>query len=189
MPNKKFTVKGILVPTVTLCLICAVVTAALAVTNAVTKDKIAGLQSENQSEAMARVLPADDYKAKKAELDGQQITYYIAKKSGQTAGAVYVTAAKGYGGDVSVMTAVTPDGTIAAVEILSAADETPGLGQNATNPAFAEQFAGKSGQVGVAKSGAGENEINALTGATITSNAVARAVNDALRLFEKEGIS
>ncbi|MCI8360712.1 MAG: RnfABCDGE type electron transport complex subunit G [Clostridiales bacterium] len=189
MPSKKSSSKGILRPTITLCLICALVTAALAGTNAVTKDKIAELQAANQGEAMARVLSADEYLEKTGELDGRQITYYIAQKSGKAAGAVYITSAKGYGGDVSVMTAVTPDGTVAAVEILSAADETPGLGQNATNPAFAEQFTGKSGQLGVVKTGAGKTEINALTGATITSKAVVQAVNDALRLHEKEGIS
>lgn len=187
--QKKFTVKGILIPTLALFLICVVVTAALAGTNALTADKIAALEAQNQAEAMARVLPADEYVQKTGSLDGTETSYYIARQGGQAIGAVYITAAKGYGGDVSVMTAIKADGAIAAVEILAAADETPGLGQNAMKPDFAAQFAGKSGQVDVVKNGAAENQVNALTGATITSRAVADAVNQALALFEKEGIS
>ena len=187
--EKKFTVKGILVPTLTLFVICTAVTAALAGTNAITKDKIAALEAGNQSEAMSRLLPADNYQKKTARLDEHEITYYIAKQSGKTAGAVYITAGKGYGGDVSVMTALETDGTVKAIEVLAADEETPGLGQNATNPAFADQFAGKKDQIGVAKAGASDNEINALTGATITSKAVADAVNQALSLYAKEGIS
>lgn len=187
--QKKFTVKGILIPTLALFLICVVVTAALAGTNALTADKIAALEAQNQAEAMARVLPADEYVQKTGSLDGTETSYYIARQGGQAIGAVYITAAKGYGGDVSVMTAIKADGAIAAVEILAADDETPGLGQNAMKPDFAAQFAGKSGQVDVVKNGAAENQVNALTGATITSRAVADAVNQALALFEKEGIS
>ncbi len=187
--KKKFTLKGILTPTLTLCIICAVVTAALAGTNALTADRIAQLEAGEQDTAMHRILEADEYEKRTGNLDGQEISYYIAKSGGETIGAVYITAARGYGGDVSVMTAVEENGDIAAVEILSADDETPGLGQNAANPEFTGQFAGKSGQIEVVKSGAGENQINALTGATITSRAVADAVNDALELFEKEGIS
>lgn len=187
--QKKFTVKGILIPTLALFLICIVVAAALAGTNALTKDKIAALEAENQRQAMVRLLPALEYEEKTGVLDGENITYYIARTDNQAVGAVYITAAKGYGGDVSVMTAVGTDGAVAAVEILSAADETPGLGQNAMKPDFAAQFSGKSGKVDVVKNGASDNEVNALTGATITSKAVADAVNQALALFEKEGIS
>ena len=95
-------------------------------------------------------------------------------------GHIFTTSANGYGGAVKVMTGIGTDGKVIAIEVLDAADETPGLGQNAMKPSFWERFKGKSGQVKVVKSGAGEDEVQALTGATITSNAVKDAVNKAL---------
>ena len=57
-------------------------------------------------------------------------------------------------------------------------DETPGLGANAVKPEFLEQFVGSDGPLTVGKTPSGaENEIQALTGATITSKGVANAVN------------
>ena len=55
--------------------------------------------------------------------------------------------------------------------------ETSGLGSNASKPAFKDQFIGKSGTLAVSKDG---GEIEALTGATITSRGVTESVNSAL---------
>ncbi len=84
------------------------------------------------------------------------------------------------------MVGVKTDGTVAGVNILSIS-ETAGLGMNATNESFLSQFLGKSGTIGVLKNGSSETEIQALTGATITSKAMASAVNQALALFETVG--
>ena len=78
-----------------------------------------------------------------------------------------------------LMTGVDADGKVTGVNILSHG-ETAGLGANATNESFRDQFKGLVNGITVSKDKAGENSIDALTGATITSRAVVRAVNAAI---------
>ena len=102
-------------------------------------------------------------------------------------GYIFTTSEKGYGGEVSVMTAIDTDGNIKAVSVLDASNETPGLGQNVTKSGFYSQYSGLSGEISVVKSGADSenNEIDAVTGATISSRAVTAAVNRALQNFSE----
>lgn len=178
--------KNLILPPLVLLIICVVVTAALAGTNALTKDTIAELEAKAQSEAMTRVIEAESFEELTGEYDGESFTYHEAVVNGDTAGYVFVTSQKGYGGDVKVMTAVDESGVILAIEVLSASDETPGLGANALKSDWWEQFKGMSGAVSVAKDG---GEVDALTGATITSRAAAGAVDKALRYFESLGVA
>lgn len=116
-----------------------------------------------------------------------EITYYAAINGGETAAYIFTESSKGYGGDVSVMTAIKPDGTVAGVAILDVSGETPGLGQSLQRKAFFLSISGLKKGVSVLKNGAKaeNNEVDAVTGATITSTAVTRAVNKALDDFEK----
>lgn len=88
-----------------------------------------------------------------------------------------------YDGLVKILVGVKEDKTLTGIEILELND-TPGLGQRAEEPEFKGQYAGKSGEsLTVTKSGnAGDAEINAISGATITSRAVTNAVNAVLYL-------
>ena len=187
MKNSK--AKEIIVPAVSLFLICVVVTALLALTNAVTAPKIDALAVETQEASKKQVLSSADSfsEEKQVEKDGVSYTYYDGLASdGNVMGYVFVTSAKGYGGDISVMVGVLGDGTVAGVNILSI-NETAGLGMNAKNQSFLDQFLGKSGEIGVAKNNPSDTEIQALTGATITSSAMATAVNTALSLYAEIG--
>ena len=187
MKNSK--AKEIIVPAVSLFLICVVVTALLALTNAVTAPKIDALTVETQEASKKQVLSsaASFSEEKQIEKDGVSYTYYDGLDSdGSVMGYVFVTSAKGYGGDISVMVGVLGDGTVAGVNILSI-NETAGLGMNAKNQSFLDQFLGKSGEIGVAKNNPSDTEIQALTGATITSSAMATAVNTALSLYAEIG--
>lgn len=186
---KENKVKAILIPAVSLLVICVVVTALLGVTNRVTAPKIEQLAAETEAAAKQAVLTdaATFSEEKQIEKDGNTYTYYEGfSAEGVSAGYVFRTSAKGYGGDISVMVGVKADGTVAGVNILSIS-ETAGLGMNAKNESFLSQFLGKSGTIGVLKNGSSETEIQALTGATITSKAMASAVNQALALFEAVG--
>ena len=81
-------------------------------------------------------------------------------------------------------------GKVTAVEITDVSNETPGLGQNADKADFTNRFKDKSSELSVVKSDPNENEVQAVTGATITSNAVTKSVNLAFELFaeiQKEG--
>lgn len=187
MKNSK--AKEIIVPAVSLFLICVVVTALLALTNAVTAPKIDALAVETQEASKKQVLSsaASFSEEKQVKKDGVSYTYYDGLASdGRVMGYVFVTSAKGYGGDISVMVGVLGDGTVAGINILSI-NETAGLGMNAKNQSFLDQFLGKSGEIGVAKNNPSDTEIQALTGATITSSAMATAVNTALSLYAEIG--
>lgn len=102
--------------------------------------------------------------------------------SGNTIGYVLtVTDSEGYGGDITITMGVKSDGTLNGIEILSIS-ETAGLGMNATTDGFKGQFAGKKVEkFSYTKSGAkNDYEIDALSGATITTKAVLNAVNGGL---------
>lgn len=106
--------------------------------------------------------------------------------SGDTLGYVMtVTTAQGYGGDITISMGVTNDGTLNGIEILEIG-ETAGLGMKADTPEFKGRFAGKKvSRFNYTKTGAAaEYEIDALSGATITTNAMVSAVNAGLAYAE-----
>ncbi len=175
--------EDIIKPVGVLLAICIIIPLALSVTNKVTAKKIAELENENSKKNMQSLVSADDFE----KCSDGGIEYYTAIKGGETAAYIFTESAKGYGGDVSVMTTVKPDGTVAGVAILDVSGETPGLGQNAAKESFYSQYAGLKKGVSLLKNGAKaeNNEVDAVTGATITSTAVTRAVNAALDDFEK----
>ncbi len=186
---KKLNVKEILIPTISLFLICTVVTLLLAVTNSVTAPKVEQLQIETANKTKAEVLSvAESFSEEKTvALNGATYTYYEGYDNNKNiVGYVFTTSAKGYGGDIVTMVGVKADGTVAGFDFL-AISETAGLGMNADTDQFKSQFVGKSGVIGVNKNTATDTEIQALTGATITSKAVANAVNIALELYEEVG--
>ena len=184
---KKFNLKEVLVPTLSLFLICAVVTMLLAVTNSVTKPQIEKLQIETANKTKAQVLSvAESFSEEKTvDLNGVTYTYFEGyDKDENIAGYVFTTSAKGYGGDIVTMVGVLNDGAVSGIDFLSIS-ETAGLGMNADADDFKNQYVGKTGGIEVNKNTPAENEIQALTGATITSKAVTSAVNTALELYEE----
>lgn len=106
--------------------------------------------------------------------------------SGQMLGYVLtVTDSEGYGGDIQLSMGIRMDGTLNGISILSIS-ETAGLGMNADTDAFKSQFADKNvEQFTYTKNGASaDNEIDAISGATITTNAVTNGVNGGLLTFQ-----
>lgn len=169
--------------------ICLVVSLILSVTNLITADKIQEMEKAASKSAMEALVVADEYKRidNSLLLQDEDTSFFEARKGDKTVGYIVETVNKGYGGDVKIMTALSLDKKIIAINILSAADETPGLGQNTTKPAFYEQFIGKTEGVAVIKNGADseKNEVNAVTGATITSKAVKACVDEAFTALNK----
>ncbi len=173
----------------------------------VTKKPIANQQEKAKQEAYKAVFgDADSFKvcveAEDADLadalkgqgfEAQKINEVMEAKdaSGETLGyAVNVTTSEGYGGDITFSMGIQLDGTLNGISILSIS-ETAGLGMNATKDEFKNQFSDKNAEAfEVTKSGAStENEINAISGATITSKAVTGGVNAGICAFNyvKEG--
>jgi len=97
---------------------------------------------------------------------------------------------EGYGDVIKLMVGINADGTISGIDIVSHT-ETPGLGAAADEPKFKDQFSGMLAETLYLVKGATEaQEIDAMGGATITSNAVTNAVNEAIEYYNannKEG--
>ena len=157
----------------TLLLIAAVVAGLLGLVNHITADKIAAITQEKTAASMQEVLPADSYN--ELSYTGSDPTVV---KVYEAVGAGYVVEVtpSGFGGTIDMVVGVDSDGTVTGVSIINMS-ETSGLGANASKESFRSQYVGKSGELAVSKDG---GEIDALTGATITSRAVTRGVNSAL---------
>ena len=192
---KNIKLKEILIPTVSLFVICLCVTALLAVTNAVTKDAIAYQQELSAAESRQAVCP-DAVDFEKVEYDVQGVECYKAlDESGNLIGYAISSASRGYGGDVKVMTGINAEnGSVIAINVYDNSGETPGLGINTSGEKFTSQFAGLSSGTGVTvDKDAGKNPdsvaVDSVTGATISSRAVVDAVNQAFDAYNavKEG--
>lgn len=160
----------------TLCLfvICLVVTFAVAGTRYAFADKIAEQEWQETQNVMRQLIEGDSYE-EIVNNDEQQI-YQALDSNGESLGYLFVTAAYGYGSDVSVMTAIDEE-TVIGIQVLDSSQETPGLGQNVSTEGFASQFAGMTEAPVVVKTAPAEDsQIQAVTGATKSSTAVANAV-------------
>ncbi len=183
---KKIDINSVGLTTAILFIICVIVTAALAGTNFLTKDKIAALNQKAEQDAMALVLPADIYTNSVIEVDSQLYSYYKAQKDGKSVGYIISTYENGYGGEIKVMVGTDLQGKITGVKIVSADDETPGLGAKVKNKSFYEQYVSKVKDIVLQKNqiDSSKNEVKAVTGATISSTAVNKAVNKALDVID-----
>ena len=105
-------------------------------------------------------------------------------EAGNTVGYALNVTGKGFGGNVAMALGLSADGAITGISFTEL-NETAGLGMRADEPAFKEQFNGKSGQLTLVKGDAsGEQEVSAITGASVTSGAVISAVNAGLDFYE-----
>lgn len=107
-------------------------------------------------------------------------------KEGEILGYVItVTDNEAYDGKIQFSVGITNDGTVNGISFLSIS-ETPGLGMKAKEDAFKSQFDGKNVDYFMySKNGASQdNEIDAISGATITTNATTNGVNTAIFCFK-----
>jgi len=106
--------------------------------------------------------------------------WYTATKNGEVIAYVIPSESKGYAGAIKLLVAVGPDNKVLRYTILES-KETPGLGDKAAKAPFTEQFAGKiSENLKVTKDAGNKNDVQAISGATITSRAVTLAVKNAV---------
>ena len=176
-------VKEILKNAVVLFLITAVVSALLAGANLLTKDKIAQNSALAEQKALAEVIEVESFEVADQialyELQEPITGAYFAKNGNEIVGCCVKVEPSGYGGAMELIFGVDTNLAITGVSVLSHG-ETAGLGANMTKEEFRNQFVGKKEIAGVVKSGAKENEIQALSGATISSKAMANGAKTAL---------
>ena len=164
--------------TLTLLLIAAVVAAALAFVNQITKPIIDKVNAEKTQQAIQIVLPGG-YDSEITDYTDE--TGLVSKVyKGANGYALEVTPA-GFDNTITMMVGVDLDGKVLGISVISHT-ESAGLGavaaaDNAAGNAFRDQFIGQSGSVSVSKDG---GNIDAITNATITSRAVCDGVNAAL---------
>ncbi len=182
----------IITPTLVLSVICIVVTLALSSTNKLTKGRIDAIAEQNKKDAMTALVDADDFPEVKGTfiLNGEEleITYNLAVKDEKTIAYIFTLNETGFGGKISVMTAVSPDLTVLSVNFLDVSSETTGYGQDLTKEEFYTQFNGLKENITVVRDGSGtsdENEVNVISGATISTKAATNAVNNSLCLAKQ----
>lgn len=106
--------------------------------------------------------------------------WFAAERGGKTIAYVVPSESKGFGGTIKMLVAVTTDGKVIDFNIL-AHNETPGLGDNAQKDFFRNRFKGKKSEdLEVTKDPSNTKNIQAMTGATISSRAVTKGVKEAV---------
>ena len=170
----------------------------------ITKEPIAIAQENTRQEAFRSVLPDaasfEEYEGDDAEkagallvengYDPDEISDAVTGKDagGEIVGyVVNVISHEGYAGDIEISVGIASDGTVTGIEMLSIS-ETAGLGMKAAEADFKDQFKDKKVEkFTYTKSGeSGDDMIDAISGATITTNAVTNAVDAALVYYQNE---
>lgn len=137
-------------------------------------------------EAMEYTVPEGEMTA---ELSGMGVKIGRVYEAKGTAGerlgyVIETTSSEGYGGNIVLYVGVTLDGMVNDVSILTIA-ETPGLGMKAEDELVPQFHQKPAGTFSVTKSGSvSEMEIDAISGATVTTDAFTNAVNGAIRVYE-----
>ncbi|MCU0858748.1 MAG: RnfABCDGE type electron transport complex subunit G [Pontiellaceae bacterium] len=177
-----------------------------------TEEPIAAALKQKTNSALSEVLPAFDNQPVEEAVKVGKVTFYVARKDGAVVGFVGETVSnKGYGGEITVLAGLQPDGTITTV-LVTKQTETPGLGTVVCSRTrektltgilagkketglppnrILDQFAGMKAAAGqtpwaVKKDG---GDLDAVTGATITSRAVGDAVFTVAETFAQNSKS
>lgn len=161
--------------------ICLVATLVLALTHEITKPKIDEELRFEENMALKAIMPyADSFNENQID----EIEYFEARKGKSLVGYCIRVTGNGYNGFMRMIVGIDLNGIINGVEILEH-QETPGLGAKVNEirpeekePYFLAQFKGKqASEIAVKK------DIDAITGATISSRAVTVAISTTVAEF------
>ncbi len=164
-----------------LFVVCGLAAASLAVVNAVTKGPIASYEKRFQDAALREVFAdADEF----ASVEPEKV--WEARRQGQKMGYVFRVKPQGYSGPITLMFGTDSKGAVTGLRILSHT-ETPGLGARIAAARFTDQYKGKlPEQIILKKDDPARGRIDAITGATISSRAVTKAMRSTLESFNPE---
>lgn len=157
-----------------LLLICALIALMLAGVHKLTKDTIAAHKTEKINNAIGAIF-ADSTSSETTVPEGhtQVLTAYIVTKNDAIVGHCYTVSANGFGGAVELMVGIDATGKLCGVEVIEHS-ETSGIGSNVLTQNYLSRYFGKQGSLTLG------TDIDAHTGATVTSKAVLSGVNAAL---------
>lgn len=188
MQNKKTDLKdNPVIAALILFIIALVVTAALASANEITKDIIIEQAKIDQDNARLEVFSSA---VSFADISGEYVSeatpkiasvYTAMDSESNVIGIVVVSAAKGYSGDVTIMSGITLDRKVTGIKVISD-NETPGLGKKVADAPFTQRFLNKKPGLLFSLKATSEdvNKIDAITGVTISSTAMVNALNLAI---------
>ena len=162
--------------TLSLLLICTVVAGLLAVVNSLTADRIAENAQRRREQAVSAIF-SDMTLMQNTNVswpEGVDTVYSIYRSYACIGFAVDLTV-RGFGGDINMIVGIGPDGTVRGVRVISHA-ETPGLGSRATLSDYLDNFIGVGERLTI------KEDVDAISGATISSKAVVDGINLALSL-------
>lgn len=143
---------------------------------------IADNQKNEMKEAIFKIFP--DTKTYEQKEAGEDVFFVVKDKTGKLLGYAFIASGNGYQGEIKMMAGIEPDfKTLVGIEILES-QETPGLGQEIAGDNFKNQFKGLTAEPEITyiknAKPTKPNEIEAVTGATISSRAVCSILNDTI---------
>ena len=164
-----------------LFIVCGLAAGSLAVVNSVTKEPIASYEKRQRDTALREVFAdADEFKNVAPD------RVWEALRKGQIVGHIFLTQVQGYSGTITLMFGTDLDGAVTGLRVLSHT-ETPGLGAKIATAQFRDQFKNKRlEQLILKKDDPAKGQIDAITGATISSRAVTKALCSTLESFKRE---
>ncbi len=164
-----------------------IASAGVAAVNEVTKEPIAAARAAAVEQSLKQVLPAfDDSEKWWVSVNDLTIDLYVARMSGEVVGyAVQSKTKQGYAGEITMMVGISPDMRVLDVSVLSH-KETPGLGSKMTEDgnSLIKSIKDRSLTSLNLKASKDGGDLDALTGATITTNAYGDAVNRAYEALQ-----
>ena len=161
-------------PIIVLTLICLFVSGALAVVNSFTQPVIEIAAAKRAYEARRDIIPqADDFET--LEVYGLPKSVTDVYRATNNTGYIFMVTTIGYGGEIKIICGITPDGKVIKAKVLEHS-ETQGLGTPIFEEPHASQYWGSDkNQI---------EQVEAISGATITSNAFKYGIRDAFTAFE-----
>ena len=164
--------KDFVMPILVLSIICLVFTGALAFTYSVTEPIISTAAAERENAARYELIPeADGFESISTE--GLPASIREVYRATNDVGYIFIVTANGYGGEMRVICGIGPDGKVIRSSVLGHG-ETKGLGSKIEESAFSDQFIGRDNLDG---------GVDAVSRATISTNAYVGAIRDALAAF------
>ncbi len=179
-----------------LFIITAVSASVLAVSNNITEPRIAEADRKANDLAKQEVLETaeefdilDEGKLKEVAGSNSNIIEINEgySKEDEIVGYTFKTKVKGYGGEMELIIGISTEGEVTGINILNHG-ETPGLGANATESYFTDSFKNKlvDNELVAVKDPSEDNEVQALTSATITTTAVVDGVNIVREIYNSK---
>ncbi len=164
--------------------VCAIVTLVLAMVNFLTKDMAAANKQKDTDIAIKELFPTCTASTEEETVHGAPINgvYKVMEKDTHIGYAVGVIAS-GFGGDIEMLVGIGHGGVVNGVKIISMS-ETPNVGSRVNDSEYLSGYKGLSGELVIGQ------DVDAISGATVSSKAVLAGVNAVLALDLKvEGVA